>query len=197
VWQMRKRRTEDAVHVVVTDHFIRRRPASNNLLAVAAETHGRYSGDVVLSYPAKLEDTAENRLYLILARLRHSRKPAEVIPEMRSALAEVRPAAFAFYFEMAEACRNAGLGDEAIRHYQEAVRRKPDHSPSYVAIAQEFLSREHVEQAVSTLEPAQARMPRDVDLMNSLAVAYGRQGRFMDAQRLLKQALEIDGDVPL
>ena len=36
---MPKRRTEDVVHVVMTDHFIERRPPDRDLLANLAERH--------------------------------------------------------------------------------------------------------------------------------------------------------------
>jgi tetratricopeptide (TPR) repeat protein len=194
---MPKRRTEDAVHVVLTDHFIQRRPAGEEALASREETHGRYSGEVKLSYPATLSDTAANYLYVLLARLRHTPQPRQVIPEMRQALAESKPAAAQFYFEMAEACRKAGLGAEAVRYYMEAIRRKPDDAPSYVAMVQELMSRGETKAAISALETALGRMPREVDLLTSLAVAHAHEGRFAEALRLLERALEIDRDVPL
>src|SRR5260370_3071304 len=63
---MQKRRTEDAVHVVMTDHFIRRRPLEQDLTAPLAERHDRMSGPVKLLYPRSLPDTPETRLYMAI-----------------------------------------------------------------------------------------------------------------------------------
>ncbi len=53
---MPKRRTEDVVHVVMTDHLIQRRPPSRNLLAELPERHPteaeEYHGAVVPYYPS-------------------------------------------------------------------------------------------------------------------------------------------------
>jgi len=48
---MPKRRTEDVVHVVMTDHRIQRRPARTNLLASLKEDHTPYRGEVVRYFP--------------------------------------------------------------------------------------------------------------------------------------------------
>ena len=61
---MPKRRTEDAVHVVMTDHYIQRQRPSRDLLAERTEadslTHGDYRGEVVLVLPAQAAfDTGE------------------------------------------------------------------------------------------------------------------------------------------
>ena len=52
---MPKRRTDDVVHAVMTDHYIQRRTPSRDLLAPLAEDHGphanQYKGEVVVYYP--------------------------------------------------------------------------------------------------------------------------------------------------
>jgi predicted CXXCH cytochrome family protein len=51
---MPRRRAEDAVHVVMTDHYIQRRRPPGDLLAPLEEAdfeHSDYRGEVVLSYP--------------------------------------------------------------------------------------------------------------------------------------------------
>ncbi len=52
---MPKRRTEDVVHVVITDHLIQRRPPNRNLLAELTELHipesEEYHGEVIPYYP--------------------------------------------------------------------------------------------------------------------------------------------------
>jgi predicted CXXCH cytochrome family protein len=56
---MPKRRTEDVVHVVMTDHYIQRRKPARDLLAPMAERRetdaSAYHGEVVLYYPLSLD----------------------------------------------------------------------------------------------------------------------------------------------
>ena len=55
---MPKTRTDDAIHIVITDHRIQRRPGAN-LTAAKAETREQYRGPVVPYYPAKVEPLYE------------------------------------------------------------------------------------------------------------------------------------------
>ena len=54
---MPKRRAEDAVHTVMTDHYIQRRKPAGDPLASRKESetfeHGEYRGEVVSYYPAE------------------------------------------------------------------------------------------------------------------------------------------------
>src|SRR6185295_3884427 len=54
---MPKRRTDDVVHAVMTDHYIQRRKPARDLLAPIVERHDTdataYRGEVVLYYPSQ------------------------------------------------------------------------------------------------------------------------------------------------
>ncbi len=68
---MPKRRTDDVVHVVMTDHFIRRTQPQRDLLAKIAETHTPASSvqEVTLYYPVKLPPTPEAEISLAEAQV--------------------------------------------------------------------------------------------------------------------------------
>jgi tetratricopeptide (TPR) repeat protein len=193
---MPKRRTQDATHVVMTDHRIRRRHPADDPLAAIAETHGRYSGEVTPYYPAALRDTAEDRLYVSLAELSHAVRPELKLPALRQAFARARPDAWQPYFELAEACRKAGLAAEAASNYEEAARRKPDHAPVHAGLAQTLISMGQSGRALATLQSAIRRLPRDIDLLNSLAVLHAQGSRFHEARPLLERALKVDSESP-
>ena len=113
---MPKRRTEDAVHVVMTDHYIQRRRAARNLLAEIQETdalrRGDYRGEVALYYPKTLPPTAENELYLALAQVQQESNLTAGIRRLEQAIEKYRPARPDFYYELARAyCQ----GREPIR----------------------------------------------------------------------------------
>lgn len=194
---MPKRRTEDAVHVVMTDHYIQRKPPAAGLLAPIPESHDRYSGDVKLYYPAALPDTAENRLYLAVARVRALADPREAIAELARAITESKLPDAMFYFELAEACRKAGRPEDAIHAYQQATERKPDLVPAYVSWSELLLSRGLESRAIAILEHALKIRPNEPDLLNGLAVSYARQERFDDSVALLRKAVAINPDVPV
>jgi hypothetical protein len=67
---MPKRRSQDVVHAMMTDHYIQRRPPGN-LLAPLAERQEfdakQYRGPVVPYYPSPLPRTSENLLYEAVA----------------------------------------------------------------------------------------------------------------------------------
>jgi predicted CXXCH cytochrome family protein len=61
--QMPRRRTEDAVHVVMTDHLIQRKPPQRDPARMLAERTSQYRGPLAVYYPERLPDH-ERDLYL-------------------------------------------------------------------------------------------------------------------------------------
>jgi Flp pilus assembly protein TadD len=183
---MQKRRTEDAVHVVMTDHFIRRRPLGSDLLAPLPERHDKVSGPVKLLYPRQAPDSA---LYLAMA--------DASAPALERAIAAAKPAQAEPYFALGEAYRKSGQVEQAIRAYRQAIGRAPNDSRSYGAASTLLLNRGEPEKAIALLEPALSRLPGDTSLLNSLAVLYARMERYDDALRLLSRATQVNPDEPL
>ena len=70
---MPKRRTDDVVHVVMTDHYIQRRKPSRDLLAPLNERRetdeNAYRGEVDLYYPTTLPEGPDRDLYLAVAQV--------------------------------------------------------------------------------------------------------------------------------
>src|SRR5437899_1173682 len=109
---MVKRRTEDAVHVVMTDHAIRR--VAREDTAPRAERHDAdYRGEVVLLYPQAVSG-AETELYLAVAQVKDGANLGAGIPRLRAAIERGRPAAGEFYFELADAYRRNGQAAESL-----------------------------------------------------------------------------------
>jgi hypothetical protein len=63
---MPKRRTEDAVHVIMTDHRIQRSASARDLLTPLSEQNPRYRGTLTLYRPSTMPES-DRRLYLGLA----------------------------------------------------------------------------------------------------------------------------------
>jgi predicted CXXCH cytochrome family protein len=126
---MPQRRTDDVVHVVMTDHFIQRRPPSRDLLAPIRESHDTpktsYRGEVVLLYPPRLPATAESELYLATAQVIDGSNFAAGIPRLRKAIETNKPPQAEFYFELANSYWKTGQDQKAIPYFEEALRRNP------------------------------------------------------------------------
>jgi hypothetical protein len=183
---MQKRRTEDAVHVVMTDHFIRRVPLRGDLVAPLSERHDRLSGPVKLLYPPRAPDSD---LYLAMA----DANPRSI----EQSIVRSRPTEPEPYFALGEAYRKGGDDAEAIRAYERCIERATDDPRPYAAISVLLLNRGEVDRAIALLERALKPMPEDSSLLNSLAVLYARKQRFDDALRLLSAAVRLNPDEPL
>jgi predicted CXXCH cytochrome family protein len=194
---MQKRRTEDAVHVVMTDHFIRRQPLEGDLLAPVAERHDRHTGAVQLLYPESLPDNPESRLYLALAQVSAPANLREDAAKLEQAIVAAQPAHSEPYFALAEANRKLNRRAAAIGAYQKAIELGFADARAFVATAELLLETGEVDRAIAIIERALPTFPRDTSLLNTLAVLYGRKQRFEDALRLLSNALHINPDEPL
>jgi tetratricopeptide (TPR) repeat protein len=82
---------------------------------------------------------------------------------------------------------------EAIECWRKAERLKPDYHPAVRALAYELTDRDPVE-ASELLYRLYAAGEADADDLTSLAEIRIKQDRLGEAQRLLRQALELDKD---
>jgi Tfp pilus assembly protein PilF len=193
---MPKRRTDDVVHVVMTDHYIQRVEPDRDLVApmaeVANEPQGREA--VVPYYPAPLPRSAENELYIATAEVKHG--SASGTAHLESAILKYSPTAPDFYFELGDGYARAGQTDEAIHWYKEALHRKPGFRPAIKQLAAALMSKGEYAGAAEVLRQAVAAPPADDALFADLGNAYLRQGMLSQAQQALRRALEINPEQP-
>jgi hypothetical protein len=126
---MPKRRTDDAIHVVMTEHLISRRPPQGDLLAEKSERGetgaDSYRGAVVPYYPSKLASTADNELTVAVAQVREQSNLTKGLPQLAAAINKYRPTQPAYYAELAEGYLAAGDTASALRFFEEAAKRDP------------------------------------------------------------------------
>jgi tetratricopeptide (TPR) repeat protein len=190
---MPPRRTDDVVHVVMTDHYIQRRPPARDLTAPLEETHDTaqttYRGEVVLLYPRSLPATGESELYLAMAQVADGANLAAGILRLKNAIEMHRPAQAEFYFELGNAYGKAGRNERALPYYEEALRR----SPSFPAARRNYAAAlADPARAVKVLEAA----PEDAATLNALGAAYVNLGKLNDTVATLRRALSLDPDLP-
>jgi len=194
---MPKRRTDDVVHVVMTDHYIQRRRPSRDLLAPIAEPtdDSDYRGEVVLYYPPNLPTLANTELYSATAQVIQNSNLIDGIPRLRAALEKYRPTEGEFYFVMAEAYFNTNAPELAIPMYREALARAPDFWPALYRLGLSLASVGQEQGGLEFLERAR-KLSADERLLNALAMAYRRMGRLGEAAAVLKNAVPVNPDFP-
>ena len=193
---MPKRRTEDVVHVAMTDHKIVRRPPAGNLLAPRAErleTAGvSYRGEVVSYYPSALTGSPESELYRASAQVLQKSNLTAGIPQLEAALRKHQPKGPEFYFDLAEAYLASDNRAKAMETYEEATRRDAKFAPAIRGLGAALLQQNDLGRAIPLLEQARSLDPRDAPTLQALARAYQQQGRNSDALTTLRAAVELE-----
>jgi len=193
---MWKRRTEDAVHVVMTDHYIQRLKPKKNPLAPIKEILPVYRGEVVPYYSKSPTQVPDEELYLAVAQVENESNLETGTLRLRRALEKYKPDDAGFYFALGAAYTKSGKNDEAIHWYQEALRRRPDFPAALRELAAILASTGDLTHAAEIGEKASAALPPDTTVLTNLGSVYMQQGRASDARRVLEQALSINPDLP-
>src|SRR5580658_2671886 len=195
---MPKRRTDDAVHVVMTDHYIQRIRPDRDLTAPFAEGSVKPSSKtgVTLYYPVQLPSTEESELYLAVADVKDGASGDAGIARLQQAILKYAPAAPEFYYELARAYAKAGNNDQAIHWYQDALRRNPDDAAAAKDLADSLLMESQTAQAEAILRQAIAKSPNDVELIANLGNTSFREGRIDAARAEFLHALQLNPFLP-
>lgn len=195
---MPKRRTEDVVHVVMTDHNIQRWKPDRNPMASLQEVHddeeNPYQGEVVLYYPPELPRTPVNELYLAVAQVKDRANLGDGIRRLERAIRRHRPERGEFYFELAEAYRNTEQIERAITMYEAALDHKPGFLPALANLGLALSTSDHLLRAVEVLGTASSIAPNDYGVLNTLGEAYYRLGRLDESIVTLRKAVIVNPD---
>jgi predicted CXXCH cytochrome family protein len=185
---MPKRRTEDAVHVVMTDHRIRRRPPAGDLLAPVSERHDRLSGRIKPLYPEHPPS-----LYAAIAQAQASADLKNDVVKLEQAMRAARTSHAQAYRVLGEAYRKLGRTSDAIGAYQTARAKDASDPMTYVALGELLAGQGRLKEATELLESG----PDDVSVLNARSVLYARQNRFREATDAVSKALQINADDPV
>jgi predicted CXXCH cytochrome family protein len=196
---MPKRRTEDVVHAVMTDHRIPRTKRVADLVAPLAERQEResqspYRGEVVLYHPATLP-AADRDLYTAVAQVVQNSNLEAGIPRLETAIGRHRPSGPVFYFQLAQAHLAAGRRDRAIANYRRSLEQNSGFVPALRSLGSALLEEGQAEQALETLERATQAGPGDANSWHQLARARQRMGRTADALAAARRAVELEPEL--
>jgi tetratricopeptide (TPR) repeat protein len=193
---MPKRRTEDVVHVVMTDHLIARRAPPGNLLADLAERHPseseEYHGEVVPYYPAKLP----NALYGFVAQILLKNNLAEGLAGLDRELKAQQPRAADWYLASGDGWRASRKPAEAAAAYEQAILLRPGSLRALLSLEEALKEEGQLSNGAELLARALRLNPSDARAWyqsGTLAVALGHAD---DAIAKLQKAAALDPDLP-
>jgi tetratricopeptide (TPR) repeat protein len=195
---MPKRRTEDVVHAVATDHYIQRRKPDGDLLAELEERHetgdNAYRGEVVLYYPPKPPPDGE--LYVALAQVVEKSNLAGGIRRLAAAIERYAPERVEFAYQLAEAWRNSRQPAKALPLYREVARRNPKFVPGLEGLGSALRRGGQSVEAIDVLRQATAVEPGNAPAWHELGLAYRAEGKMPEAMAALEKAVALDPDLP-
>ena len=186
---MPKRRTDDVVHVVMTDHFIQRRKPAGDLIAAKPERNGPetvYHGEV-LSYGSPADE-----LYLASAQVLERNNLEKGIPRLKAAIAKYRPAEARFYINLADAL----LPNEAISVYQEAIRRKPSSLAALMGLGLAFDLVNQPAKSADAFRRATQALPSDASAWLGLGQQLMKLNLQNEANSALQKSIQLDPEIP-
>lgn len=197
---MAQRRTDDVIHAVMTDHYIRSRHPDRDLLAPRQEIiEGQgigYRGEVALYYPPQLPAEPASELDLAVAQVEAGTDLESGLPRLRRAIERTRPNSYHYYYELAEAYFKARNVTEAFQWWEEALRRKPDFLPALRNYGKELAKEGRIDHGIEVLRRALAVRQDDPRSLHDLALAYLLKGDSQVGLATLRRALAADPDEP-
>ena len=196
---MPKRRTDDAVHIVMTDHKIVRRPPPGDLLAEKKEKHESpatsYRGEVIPYYPEKPAMTAENQLHMALAQVADRSNLESGLRRLSGLVEKYHPARAGYYAGLGEGYRAAGDLGRAILYFEDAARR-PASEIILLQLGNALMESSQWVKAETALRRAKTLRPDDAAAWGLLGWVLWQQDKRVEAKTALETGVKLDPDSP-
>lgn len=184
---MPKRRTEDVVHAVMTDHLIQRRPPPN-LLAEFPEKHGpglEYRGEVV---PYGDSDD----LYTAVAQVSQLSNLEAGIPRLQAEIARRKPGPPEFYMELGDALQRAGRSEESAAAYRAAIGKRPDSALLWARLAQPLRALGKSQEPLNAMLKSVQLDPNQPEAWYDLALLESDLGEKQSAIGSFRKSIALD-----
>ncbi len=192
------RRTDDAVHIVMTDHKIVRQKPAGDLLAEKAEVHDSpgtsYRGEVVPYYPARLAPAGNDSLYAALAQITDRSNLDAGLSRLSSLIDRLHPAQAEFYSGLAEGYRSAGNNAKAIPLLDDAARRAPNSEIIQLELGNALMEAKQWARAEAAFRSAVRLKSDDAAAWGLLGWVLWQQDKAAEAKADLEKAIALDPD---
>jgi len=107
---------------------------------------------------------------------------------------EKNPLSWMAHNNLGIALAGQGRFDEAIDHYNEVLRIKPDHDKAQYNLGNAYTGQGKFEEAIKHYLEALRLKPDNAELHNNLGIAYAGQGKFEEAIKHYSEALRLKPD---
>ncbi len=190
---MPKRRTDDVVHVVMTDHLIQRRPPSRDLLAELIERHPteaeEYRGEVVPYYPSTLPRAGPDALYRALAQVMMKNNLRAGVAELARLLALQQPREAEWYIQVGDGWLASGDPVKAIAAYERATQLRPQSARALRSLARALKASRQPFRSAEALQRAIQIAPSD-------AASWYQSATLAGSIEKMQKAIALDPDLP-
>lgn len=122
-------------------------------------------------------------------------RPEEALPALAKAI-ELSPEEAVFHREAGLALESLGRLEDAVSRFENAVRLQPDDVYSQLSLGITLLKLDRPEEALPAYERAIALGPQEAAQFGH-ALALRQLGRFADAERAIRRAIELNEDTPI
>ena len=184
---MPKRRTEDVVHVVMTDHFIQRDKPQGDLLAPLAEKLTDRGSDrpVVPYYPPNLAKDPKSELYVAVAHV----NDAKGLERLEAVLTRQAPTAPEPYVALGRAYLRGGDAAKAIHWFEAALVHDPRYRPALRELGPALIATKQDNKAIEALRHGVALYPDDDNQLTNLGNVYLQKNMTAEARAALTRAI--------
>ena len=196
---MPKRRAEDVVHAIMTDHLIQRRPPpAKELLAERQEIQetpaNAYRGEVKRYLLDHEHSAPADDLYDALAQVIDSSNLEAGIPRLEEAVRTHRPDQPNIFIELGDAKRHSGDPLGAIAAYRQALQFDPLSSRAQRRLGATLGSIGQQDEALAVLQRAIEHEPDNALLWYEKALIESKGGKPEQAIQDFRKALELKPD---
>jgi len=187
------RRTEDVVHVAMTDHKIARRPPPGDLLAARpekTEAEQVYRGPVVQAYPPADEDLRD--VYWAIAQVKERANLGPGLERLQQILDKGEADSATAWFELAEKLAEQGRSRRAEEAYREALEADPRHPQAWNNLGNLLADQGRIDAALEAYARAIAVTPYDSTIHVNRGLALIEAGRAPEALEAFAAAVQAN-----
>ncbi len=184
------RRTEDVVHVAMTDHKIVRRPLLGDLLAPLREKTEKeqtYRGEVVQINP---KPSPRDAVYQAMAQVKDKANLREGVKRLEAALGAAPAESPEPWFELGEALGDRGRKVAAEQAYRRALQADPDYPQAWNNLANLLADEGRTDEALAAYRKALERTPWDAAIHVNLGLTLLETGDVAGARRSFEAAIQ-------
>ena len=194
VCHMPQRRTDDVVHVRMTDHRIGVHPSPDLLLAPKAEAQGPYRGAIVYYRPEETPKGPEKDLYLGIANVLDGVNLPGGGPMLMKAVASLRPRAPEPYLALGIALMSRHRFKEAIQSLGEAARLDPRNPRILMTLGNALAAGGQLEGALRRYDEALVAWPAYSEAETNAGNLLFQSGRIDEALGRYDRAIALRPD---